>query len=704
MTTLPTSMLDTKVLIGNEAGWLLTFHQEETQGTNVFPQAQSALEIGRGDYYAEIRASLPEGLEGGVYTFVIEGMTDEHYRRIARRAGAPEYVRLHLFWMDTNASPLGYLKNVAGLTDIGGAGAGDDTLVAVLKIVSVTRRAGARRYETTITAREWVYERVSRWRFCPASASDPPPQTTASDMGAAVDQLLQGSGARLRSGDDYSFDNPTPHPAHPPAPVEHEGDQTITLERGRTLVELLRRLGGLMEEGSNRYGRGMFLIRDGKLHVGLRAIPLSGEGEPPKRLTLRAGLIETEVLDDVVIDPNFRQCQNPPTDPPKRRQFKLTLKGRPDLKPGDTVEFLPSPEDVSTNTIAGVGGSIRDLIAGPLFPSLGEEDFQNAVTLYVASVEHRLGRRSGFVTTLTGVELGSNPTEKWDWRTPTHTRSGEPEQASHPTAEIEAARAVRSVSRAAAESRSFPEVGVVRAMTTSGTAEPPSQTLNIWRGLAANDGRAGRARRLSVLSPSPHPAPGVPYLTPFAFGKCGLVLPRYPGTRVLVGHREGRSDDPVELGSFWESGHGPDSQAGDWWLSLPAAVPAAQRVSIGDQETPQDYTGKVSQDLIDADGNRVIEVGELTIRVGRNQLHDAGTRPERGAADTITIKHVAGETTIVIDQNGKVTVTAKQVEIDAGNGDIKLKANNIELKADTNVKMEATAVDVKVSDAMDVHG
>jgi hypothetical protein len=97
-------------------------------------------------------------------------------------------------------------------------------------------------------------------------------------------------------------------------------------------------------------------------------------------------------------------------------------------------------------------------------------------------------------------------------------------------------------------------------------------------------------------------------------------------------------------------------------------------------------------------------VGELTIRVGRDQLHDAGTRPERGTADTITIEHAAGEATIVIDQNGKVTITAKQVEIDAGDGDIKLKANNIELKADTNVKMEATAVDVKVSDAMDVHG
>lgn len=694
MTTLPTSMLDTKVLIGNEAGWLLTFHCEEAGGQTVFPKEQAEWEVGRGDYYAEIRASLPQNLEGGVYTFVIEGLTDEHYRKIARRPGAPEYVRLHLFWMDTNASPLGYLKNVAGLTDVGGAGATDDTLVAVLKIVSVTRRAGQRRYETTITAREWVFERVARWRFCPATESDPPPQLTASDMSAAVDQLLQGSGARLRPGVDYSFDNPTSHPSHPPAPAANRGDQALTLERGRPLVELLRNLGGLMEEGSNRYGRGMFLIRDGKLHVGARAIPLAGEGQPPKRLTLRGGLIETEVLDDVVIDPNFRQCQNPPADPPKRRQFKLTLKGRPDLKPGDTVQFLPPPEDASTTS--GPLGSIRDLVSGPLFPSLGEDDFQNAVTLYVASVEHRLGRRSGFVTTLTGVELGSNPTETWDWRTPTHSRNAEPQQASHANAEVEAAQAVRDVSREAAESRSFPEVGQVRAMTVSGTAEPPSQTLTIWRGLDPGDGRPGRARRLAVRRPTPYAARGVPYLTPFAWGKCGLVLPRYPGTRVLVGHREGRGDDPVELGAFWESGHGPDSQAGDWWLSLPAALAASQRASVGDQQTPEEYTGKVSQDLTDADGNRVIEVGELTIRVGRDQLHDAGTRPERGTADTITIEHAAGESTIVIDKNGKVTITAKNVVIDAGDGDIKMKA--------ANIKMEATKVDVKVSDAMDVHG
>ncbi len=667
--------------IGNTAGWHLSFHRAKSEGKAVFPDDDSVLELGSGDYYAEIRASLPEGPEGGVYSFVVEGLTDEHYKAVARKKGAPDFVRLYLYWMDTNSSVAGYLQNVAGMTGAFGVKGADipDALVAVLKILSVSRRAGTRRYETTITAQEWVYERVRSSSLC----GEPISKDTLEE----ALHLLLGESAHLRKNKDYRFHGSQPDPANPPQPSSAGAKPKTEIPAGgRSVRDLLLELGGKLEEESGRYGRGMFLVRDGCLHVGTRPIPFEGEGKGPKKLTLGGGLIEVEALPPVGTDPNLDQVADPGKKPP-RRQFKLTLKGRPDLKPGDLVEFDAPPEDVDT-TGSNWLGAIGDLAAGPLLPSLGDAKFQHPVQLYVASVEHRLGRTSGFVTTLTGLEI-QDPQAKWDSRTPVRRPAAGPEPA-HASPETEAARAVRNVAHGALASKSLAEVGEVRAMTSSGTAEPPGQTLKIWRGVKPGDPQGYRARRSPIQRPSSAPAEAAPYATPFAWGKCGLVLPRYPGTRVVVVHPDGSSDDPIDIGALWESGKGPDSQPGDWWLILPVDVPQAQRGSLQDTDTPQEHTGKVTQDLIDAEGNRVIEAGELTIRVGRADLKSAGQRPARGDTDSVTIEHTGGKAKVVIDQNGKVTITAKSIVLDAG--------------SDGTISMTAKKVDVQVSDCMDVHG
>ena len=68
-----------------------------------------------------------------------------------------------------------------------------------------------------------------------------------------------------------------------------------------------------------------------------------------------------------------------------------------------------------------------------------------------------------------------------------------------------------------------------------------------------------------------------PYASPFAWGKFGLVLPRYPGMRVLLAHRNGDDDDLVDIGALWERGNAPASNPGDYWLILPAAIHEADR-------------------------------------------------------------------------------------------------------------------------------
>src|SRR5262249_50276388 len=159
---------------------------------------------------------------------------------------------------------------------------------------------------------------------------------------------------------------------------------------------------------------------------------------------------------------------------------------------------------------------------------------------------------------------------------------------------------------------------------------------------------------------------------------CGLVLPRYPGTRVALVHRNGVQADPIDVGALWESGHGPDSEAGDWWLILPVDVAASARTSIPDgEDPPQEHNQKATSDLIDASGNRVIHVGELTLTVGRTNLKKAGERPARDRSNDggITIQHSDGGASIAIDKNGKITISAKQdLELVSEQGNIKLTA------------------------------
>ena len=95
----------------------------------------------------------------------------------------------------------------------------------------------------------------------------------------------------------------------------------------------------------------------------------------------------------------------------------------------------------------------------------------------------------------------------------------------------------------------------------------------------------------------------------------------------MVDTRHGDAHDPIEIGALWEHNKGPSSQGGDWWLTLPVDV---QGSSPADDEAAPAHTGKVTHDLTDGSGDRVIEVGSFTIRVGKDKLKDAGSRHAPG--------------------------------------------------------------------------
>jgi hypothetical protein len=631
--------------VGNDAGWHLVFGSAGT----------APLTIGSGDYHADITATLPGGLDGGLYRVVIEGITDDHFRRLHAAMQAPAGLQadLHLYWRDTAGVPT-RLLDLAGLADAVDAigGPPPDSRVARLSVTRVSRRVGARRYEAVIEARESVFHRLAR-----PLAAQPDAGSDLLDAAMKIAALL----------DVPARSHPWPGGSAPAATAP------LPPPAGTSGVTALLRLADAMTQRHGRAGRGLLLIRDGTLHIGPgRGMPL--DREAPLLLGDASGLVHVET-----------SGQSQPASggavpelPLPRTQYGAVLKGRPDIRPGEVVLLnKPVDDDVTTP------GSLVDALAGLGNSLLGATAPQGAqARVYVSSVSHRLSRTEGFSTTLAGVEVVAG--DEWD---AVDGSAAQRKSSPDPEASAEAQLASALQQRAAPTAASL-HVGEVRAATTQGQAEPPAQTVDLWLGLEAGDGQPMRARRLPVRRDAPSRAGGVPYLTPFAWGPCGLVLPRYPGTRVVVGLADGASDDPVELGALWESGHAPASQAGDWWLILPAAVAEDARAALPDTATPAEPTGHASNDLTDADGARVIEVGRLTVRVQPGSLAPPGTRPQPPADDAehVTIEHESGSR-IVIRSNGDITIEAK---------------GDLNFKVDKALKIQADEVLVKVNKTMDV--
>lgn len=676
----PAEMLS-EVAIGNDAGWALTFHTEDGIGRVV---DKPALTIGRDDYYADIEAALPEGFGPGKYTFRIEGLTDKHYAVLKNRDDPLSVVRLHLFWRDTNASVRGYLANLAGLSLGGPTGAAlAPALVAELTVTKVSRAVGPRRYEGVIEARERAYMKLRNRHVLGTMEA----ATTLEMVERLTDDFLVKVGLEPTPGiaaADYGFN---PDGSLPPPPGAEPGDDARSLDAG-TYAQAIVELGKAMEESmTDARGRGVLLIRKGTLIVGKRPIP--PVNRKPHVLTHASGFVDSEAVTDAE-EPSAEAEE--PAPPQGRAQYKLTLKGRPDILPGDVVRFRPAAEDAQRPSRGGFGAAAASFL-GPL---AGDDGGGPEVALYVNSVEHRLGRDSGFASALLGVEIaGKQFNDAWDVDDGTAPKRGPDANGNTggtASASAAAARAVRTIAEDAAAAARLPEVAEVRAANTTipEKGEPPTQTLTVWRGLERGDGRPNQARRLVVRRRQPMPFEGVAYATPFAWGRCGLVLPRYPGTRTLLVHRNGQPHDPVDVGAMWESGRGPESKPGDWWLILPVGVDAAARASIpASEDPPAEHTGSATHDLIDADGRRTIEVGELTIRVGRADLTAAGFRPDPPATeDAITIEHTEQGAKITIKPDGTITIhAAKDLELNAPNGEIKMDAVGVKVSVDTAMEV-----------------
>ncbi len=637
---------------GNDPGW----HLALSRGS------QDVLAIGCEQYHATIEASLPHGLAGGSYVFTIEGLTNEDYQLLAGAFEPTEVLeaRLYLYWRDVNSGVLGYLANIGGFSGASPSLTGeaaDDHLVAVLAVTEVTRVAKPLRYDAVVRARELVYHRLATHRTAEGIAADSPLE--------AAKELAIAAGLSIDQVEVFP-----PEGGDPDAGQTHGEREQLPVRQ--STVQVLHRLGERMAAQYARWGRGMYRIRRGILEMGPRR-PIPTMDFEVTDLSATDGVLNVAARGWVARDPSRTDAVEAGQEGAARRRWELTLRGHPGLGPGDVVSFVPPLGEQPPGSPPWYAPGVLGLLAP------GQSAEQPAAILgYVEGVTHSVGRGRPFVTRLACVEVTRD--DVWDERGQAHADDPEQEDAveGSPTVAGELARAVRRSGAETFASRHQAEIGEVRATHGAGGEGVPGQTSDYLRGVQT-DGGPRQARRAKVERVVPDRQDRVPYVTPFALGPFGLVLPRYPGTRTLLVHRQGLAEDPIDIGALWPTEGsdqaGPNTaKPGDWWLSLPAKPePVAELEPRDDADAVQLEFEFASNDLIDAQGRRYIDTAELVIRVGTENLARPGERPTAEPGVAVLIEHIDKSSRIEMRTDGTIAIEAASDLILQAGGHVKVK-------------------------------
>jgi hypothetical protein len=635
---------------GTMPAWAVVFSNDD--GTTL----KELLTVGSDSYDGSVSATLPFDLDGGRYEVVIEGLTDEDYQRI-RLTNGTLAAAIHLWWRDTPAGVLGDLARAAGVGDLLGGGTARPpagSLVAVVRVDSLRRQAGERRYDTVVSGRERVVARLGEQAIRDGRCYE--------SLDAAAKAIAGSAGIDLVR---HGLDQLTPPPN-----VQNYADV-----RPGSALQAMRTVRDQAAAARKKQGLPAAVIRDGVLHVGEWTARTAGTAPLPvvHLLDTSGGLVSAERGADA----DIQEATVGPAPPKPRAKVTATALGRPDVKPGDIVQVPLPPEDYPTLAPAGPGlPLLRDLtsLIGP-----GAEP-ENPTACLVTQVTHRMSRRQGFITVVQASVLRSDD-DGWDPVTEASqedARTGREQRGSKPADHAAgAAGAVEGVARVVA--RRSPGVRLRAGQVRAHPGSPAEQNASdLWYATAPTDGMPGEVRRVPITSDQHGELNGIPVVTPFAYGGYGLVLPRYPGARVLLADTGG-GRDVMDLGGVWEDGVAPPAKPGDWWLVLPISLSADD---LGDDSDPAPPTSDdASHDLIDADGRRIVEVAGLTLRV-IDQPTKCDQRPDPGDTGTVVIENSkdGSSAQIVIKSDGSITISGKKITLDAGSGDISMNAANVKVK------------------------
>ncbi|MCX5052100.1 MULTISPECIES: hypothetical protein [unclassified Streptomyces] len=603
-------------VVGFQAGWALVFRKDNGKG---FPdESAPALRLSHADYPAELAIEADNNLRGATFDITVDGMRDRDYHAIAH--GEYMHVEIRLGWWDRGLGFVQAALAAVGAVLPGAPGGEKDGLETVLhgRVLRVERAHGEFTYRARFSGIDSAFHRM-RCRK-PQHPINPKQRTV---IGYATELCVTDTAVGI--------------------PVDSEG-QDIPVERkleagaADSVVKILGQVAQLTHGGPERFKVPMFL-RLGRLHVG-RAKGKVKDGHRWE-LTPQTGLVESRPL--IEPDPDAKVLGSPFATP-KVRRFILTLLGRPDIAVGDVVRAdLPNPSPAGlTDTLATSAiGPLGDVFTGP--------DDRNPLDYTVVGFVHKLGPATGFVTRLT-VQCGPA-----DDRPALGTRSGSSDEASRLAAALAEER------RQAAAERRTHEVGMVRRQDVAATFrdghDVPAQSLAVDEGLADTPSPNVPAR--AAPSTTPTQLVDKPYLTPYAYGGTGLVVPHYPGMRVMSLHYREELQNAVVAGALWEDGAAPRSHLGDWWLSLPTNLAGTDDSgeSAPDPASAPRPTGPASHDLINGLGNRVIQVGGLRITVGRGLMKPVGQRPDDAADGELIIEHAVANARISMDGHGNIEIS-----------------------------------------------
>jgi hypothetical protein len=642
---------------GTMPAWALVFSEDTAK-----PNKKPPVTVSSYTYDGSVTATLPAKLAGGRYEVIVEGLSDDDYRLIRLPAGNRLMADLHLWWRDTGSGILADLTRASGAGDLLGQGGETppaNSLVAVIRVDTLRRQAGERRYDTFIAGREVVMARLGQSRVLGGLCYE--------SLDAAARAVARDAGVPVVT---YGLKQLTPA----------ANEKSFADVRPGTALEAVEVLQSQAAASLKRQGLSAAVIRDGTLHLGLWTAGDAGTAP----LSVRRVLEESGGLLAVTrgTDTGVPEEVSASAAPEVRASVTATCLGRPDIKPGDIVGIPLPPEDFPKLTpAAGAGLPVLSDVAA-LFGSA--PNLTSPSPCIVTGVTHRLSARQGFFTVVQASVLRDEKDDGWD---PVPPKREDTEAERHsvrgslPADQATgAAGAVWSVASAAVRRNRGLDllVGQVRAHAASQQGDPPDQTSSdVWYSTAPDDGRPAAVRRQHVTPERHGELLQVPVVSPFAFGGYGLVLPRYPGQRLLLADKGG-GRDVVDIGGVWEDGIVPPAESGDWWLVLPISVPTADL--LPQQEASPPDTGKASHDLIGADGRRLIEVSGLTLRV-TDQPTDCATRPDPGDTGAVVLEKVKeGKTTrIVLRDDGSIEITGTGISLDAGTGDITLKAANVKV-------------------------
>jgi hypothetical protein len=342
------------------------------------------------------------------------------------------------------------------------------------------------------------------------------------------------------------------------------------------------------------------LIADGKVFFGA---PVRYDDVTPSPLDYAATLAKFDPLLKLAIPGTAKPGGGdaPPDKPVKGFQF--TIAGDPSMRPGQTVTVAKIKDYVAANPAFRIRDVKHVYSAAGGYSCVGN-----------ATEELSDGTSARQVDTM----IGSNA----DTATRDLTDRIRSQAAENPAIEIAAVKAAADKYRA-----------------------------DLYYGQSADGNETQPSVNVAVDQQEDHVYQGKPIASPFAWRKCGLVTPVYPGMKAVVLHNRASASDGIVSGYVWSKQPDfapPESQAGDWWLCLPVDFDATQ--------PPGDST-KAANDLTGNNGKRVVEVKGLKITVGSGKLGTVGTRPTQGDDDEFLIEHSSG-TSVHIDSSGALTIDA----------------------------------------------